>query len=484
MTPKSLFHYFFSKSNPESSIQRNLNNSVSVIFGAFLFAVFLAVDIGLDDWVEKQFDQAMLNKANYLKTQIKVVNHKVEFNTDERFIPQYSNNDDPHYFQLWQAETTLKRSATMAPYPNDDLIKPDLQLGTDRIIEVTMPDGKLGRASLSYFIPENNKDDITPLSLTIYHSAQGLERLLLVVDALLIGSLIVAIMIMRYVTAVIIKTGLTPLEELNKDLKKLHCTDNEPLKELKKPKLLMKEIEPIRRELNNFIRSNQELMNNEKRITADIAHELKTPLAEMITLSEVYIRYPNDERISKTYKNDILAIAKRMKVIVENLLLLQSTSSPILEAKRENMSIEELLKKIQRDLMVKYPMNQGRLDIGYTGKKQFSADRFSVDTILINLLDNALFYSPKESSVKIRWIEKDGKYQLEITNFLEQAISKEQLKKMTLPLYQIDTSRTHNERFGLGLSITSNICRRNGYSLIFSQIEKPLKLRVILEIPK
>lgn len=106
-------------------------------------------------------------------------------------------------------------------------------------------------------------------------------------------------------------------------MKTLHSSDQPAAGELELPEQVVEEIEPIRKELNRYIRSNRTLINNEKRITADIAHELKTPLAEMITLSEVYIRYPQDERISKTYQHDMLAIAKRMKAIVENLLLLQ-----------------------------------------------------------------------------------------------------------------------------------------------------------------
>jgi signal transduction histidine kinase len=64
-----------------------------------------------------------------------------------------------------------------------------------------------------------------------------------------------------------------------------------------------------------------------------------------------------------------------------------------------------------------------------------------------------------------------------------QSITEEQLAKLTLPLFQIDTARTSNERFGLGLSIISNICRQQGYTLSFTQPDT-MTLTVNIAIPK
>ncbi|MEJ2764632.1 HAMP domain-containing sensor histidine kinase [Photobacterium sp. MCCC 1A19761] len=473
------------KGSPFASIQRNLVNSVSLVFGTILFIVFLSVDLGLDDWVEKQFEQSMLNKANYLKSQAIIKDHQVVFDFDEQFMPEYQSNEDPHFFQFWQHNRAIKRSATLDPYPDGDLIRPKLPLGTDKVVEVTLPNGELGRASLSTFVPRSEQGELIPVSLTIYESAQGLNRLLWIVDGLLIGCFLFAMALMRYITIVLIHSGLKPLEQLNQDLKSFRYLEHneKTVDTLPEPETRVEEIEPIRRELNAFIRSNRELIQNEKRITGDIAHELKTPLAEMIALSEVYIRYPDDERISKTYQHDILTIAKRMKTIVENLLLLQRTSSLALNVDLEPLSIDDLLDQTQLDLTFKYPDITRRLHLECETHEFFLADRFSLETILSNLLDNALFYSPDASVVDIRWRRVSQQYQLDITNQLTQPISDEQLSKITRPLFQIDASRTSSERFGLGLSIIDNICRQNHYTLQFNQ-PQPLQLTVSIGIPR
>lgn len=474
---------FSAQQQPVASIERTLINSVTLIFGAFLFVVFLSVDLGLDDWVEDQFDQAMLNKANYLKSQVRVVDHHVEFLADEHFLPEYAGGDDPHFFQFWRDDTTIKRSQSLEAFHRVDLIKPDIQLGSDRIIDAQMPNGRMGRATLSYFVAESHNDEIVPVALTVYESSAGLERLVWVVDGLLIGSFVLAMLLIRYVTKKVIRRGLEPLEKLNQDLKRLHASEQMAMSELDPPARAVAEIEPIRLELNRYIRSNRTLMNNEKRITADIAHELKTPLAEMITLSEVYIRYPQDERISKTYQYDMLAIANRMKAIVENLLLLQKTSSLTSHHEPHLLSIKQAFEQVRHDLTFKYPAIDQRLDVICQAQDDIMADRFSIETILKNLLDNALYYSPEASPVTVSWQYVGEEYCLSITNALQQPISEEQLAKLTLPLFRIDNARTSSERFGLGLSIISNLCRQQGFRLSFSQAET-LTLTVSIFIPE
>lgn len=466
-----------------TSIERKLINSVSLVFGFFLFAVFLSVDIGLDDWVEDQFNQAMLNKANYLKSEISFNHDKVEFTADLRFLPEYSSEDDPHYFQIWHDGQTIGRSPTLSAYPNVNLIEPDIAIGEQRIIDVVMPNGELGKATLSNFVPQSDDGSIEAVSMTIYESAGGLDSLLWLVDGLLIGSFLLAIMVMRFVTKTIIRRGLAPLDKLNEELKTLSLADQFSALELIIPDTKVVEIEPIRKELNRFIRSNQQLIKNEQRITGDIAHELKTPLAEMITLSEVHIRYPDDERISKTYPDDILAIAKRMKSIVEKLLLLQRTASPSLNLSKEALSIRSVFAQVKHDIEFKYPDVEQRLEQRCETDEWFLTDRFSLETILINLLDNALYYSPAQTRVEVRWRELAGDYELSISNHLNHTISQEQLDKMVQPLFQIDDSRTNNERFGLGLSIINNICQQHRYDLSFT-LPEPLTLMVTIRIPK
>lgn len=468
-----------------TSIERNLINSISLIFGVILLIVFICVDQGLDIWVQKQFDQGMIDQANYLKSQIKTNNQQTVITFDKHFMPGFNRTKHPRFFQLWQHNKTLMRSKTLQHYPQDNLIHPKLAIGKDKVVQVVMPNGELGRASLSYFIPLNANHKTEPFYLTIYRSAKALDNLLWLVDILLISSFILAMGTMRYITKKLIIKGLKPLDKINEELinyRNLKETiDREVYFPI--PPKSVKEIDPIRHELNEFIHKNNQLIDNEKRITADIAHELKTPIAEMITLSEVHISYPNDKRISQTYAQDMLNIAQRMKVIVENLLLLQKASSSSFKTIIKDINLVHLMDKIKDSLRFKYPLLNQKLSIQEQSFEQLRADEFSLSVIIKNLIDNALFYSSKDSQITIAWHKDSNSKQFRISNQTDSAVSAEQIKNLTKPLYQIDSSRTNIDHYGLGLSIVKKLCEKNNYQLNFSQNEKNI-FSVTITIPK
>ncbi|MFM2476206.1 sensor histidine kinase [Celerinatantimonas sp. MCCC 1A17872] len=454
-----------------TSIERNLINSISLIFGIILLIVFICVDRGLDIWVQNQFDQGMIDQANYLKSQIKTNDQKPVITFDKHFMPEFKDIHHPHFFQLWQNNKTLMRSKTLENYPKINLIRPRLAIGKDKVVQVIMPNSEQGRASISYFIPLDAKHKTAPFYLTIYRSAKALDHLLWLVDVLLISSFILAMGTMRFITKKLIVKGLKPLEKINKELINYRKLKETLISEVyfPTPSKPVKEIDPIRHELNEFIHKNNQLVDNEKRITADIAHELKTPIAEMITLSEVHISYPDDQRISQTYPQDMLNIAQRMKVIVENLLLLQKASSSSFKTTIKEINLVELTDKIKDSLRFKYPHLKERLLHKEQPFNCIQADEFSLNVIIKNLIDNALFYSSQDSLVTLSWRTDNRGKRFVISNQTDKQVSQEQLKNLTKPLYQIDSSRTNIDHYGLGLSIVKKLCEKNNYQLDFSQ---------------
>ena len=61
------------KQSQTSSIKRNLVNSISLVFGIIIFAVYLSIDLSLDSWVDKQFDKSLVNKSNYRLLRFQVI---------------------------------------------------------------------------------------------------------------------------------------------------------------------------------------------------------------------------------------------------------------------------------------------------------------------------------------------------------------------------------------------------------------------------
>ncbi|WP_297483441.1 HAMP domain-containing sensor histidine kinase [uncultured Photobacterium sp.] len=443
------------------SIKRNLINSISAIFGLFIIIVFTFVDISVDDWVQQQFKTELKEKTN----QIKMLAHD---DITSRLDTPGSN----YVYQIWKNNQTIKRSTSLRSYPELDLLHTKIPVNSYRLVDVIMPNNESGQALLSSYIQRNKDGSSDYMYITVSTSTKSLDRITNILDILLIGSFLLSMIIMRIVAKKIVQQGLYPLESLNRQIKTFN-NNNEHLNKnfsFYEPKSYS-EIDLIIKELNNFLTIHRNSIENEKRITSDIAHEIKTPIAELITLTEVHQRFPNDARLAETFTDDILHISNRMRVIVENLLLLQRTSSTI-ELYKEPIDIALLLTSIQHELTFKYHDIKSRILLKTQLDTVIIADTFSLKTILTNLIDNALFYSLPTSDIQVNVLNHEKNIIIEVINIATINYSETEIKKLIQPLYQYDNSRSDDNRYGLGLSIVNNICKINQYPLSITQTTK------------
>ncbi|MBH0021457.1 HAMP domain-containing histidine kinase [Pseudoalteromonas sp. SWXJ133] len=471
--------------NKSHSIKRKLVNNISAVLSVILFTIFLTVDLSVDTWVEDQFNQSLTNKANYLKTLVEDDNNVVEFDFAGEFMSEYEAADATEFYQLWHGRDVFERSDSLELYKNANLPFLEMPINESKIIDYELPNGRDGRALISHFVAQ--KDDKNPthsavfntMTLAIAAPTAELNKVLIIIDVVFILTCVLGVFGVRYLVTRIVNKGLHPLHNLNDQIKLLDITG---VAQTIESDFKVDEIEPIRNELNKFITVNQQLYSNEKRLTSDIAHELKTPIAELISLSEVAIRYPDDKRISDTYTSDVLNISQRMKTIVSNLLLLQRSSSSTMQLNAQNIILNSLVNQIVDELTFKHPSIKARLNNVISDELTLNADEFSLNTILCNLIDNALFYGLPEAPIKLTAVNNNTNMTISVSNKVNQPLSNEQLTAIFDPLYQLDSSRTNNQRHGLGLSIVQSLCNLNGFTITASNTENNT-LTFILTLP-
>lgn len=467
------------------SIKRKLVNNISAVISVILVTIFLTVDLSVDGWVEDQFNQSLSNKSNYLKTLVEDDNGILEFDFAGEFMSEYEQANATEFYQLWHEQRTFEKSDSLALYPSVELPNLDIPINEFKIIDYVLPNGENGRAMISHFIAQ--KDDDLPqdnnhfmtMTLTIAAPTAALNKVLIIIDVVFVLTCIIAVFGVRYLVTRIVSRGLYPLNNLNEQIKLLDITG---VSQTIKSDFPVEEIEPIRNELNKFITTNQQLYQNEKRLTSDIAHELKTPIAELISLSEVALRYPNDERISATYTSDILAISVRMKAIVNNLLLLQRAGSSSIELTKEIITLADFIQQTCNELNFKHPNIKQRLNLTVVPTARVVADRFCLHTILLNLLDNALFYGLTTDPINLHVEQSPANTTITLCNTLATPLTAQQLEAIFDPLYQLDSSRTNNQRHGLGLAIVKSICTLNKFT-IKAENKSNSRLALILILP-
>lgn len=452
------------------SIKDRLVNTLTVFIGIILLVVFLSLDFILDAWVDQQFDDALVEKSNYLKSLVEVESDEIEFEYHTGFMPQFERKDNAQYFQIWLDSDTFAKSQSLAYFEGVDLKYKEVPIHESRIFRIRLPDGSMGKAISSRFQPQLSSDvnpaDVTYIDsmyLTLAISNQRVSNILLIADLSLLFVFITAIFGVRFVVIKVVDKELDSLYLLNKEISEL---DAHTQKIEKNPKE-SREIAPIRKELNRYIELNIQNVTNEKRLSSDIAHELKTPIAELISLSEMNIRFPDDVRISATYKEDVLSIAHNMKNIVNKLMALNQSTSGHYYIEKQEIDIRTLAEEISSELKFKYSDIDNRIVfVSSLVSPIIYVDKFSIETIVKNLLDNALFYGAENTNIVASMTNDDkDNVILSIKNTTLNKLTQENLDNLFKPLYQVDSSRTHTDRHGLGLSIVKNVSQLNGYQL-------------------
>lgn len=452
------------------SIKKKLSRYISISISILLVSILLITDMAVDSWIDVEFDRAMTNKANLLTTLISEDSdevHGIEFDFADEFMPEFSGNNDPEYFQLWLENKVFERSKTLELFDVNDLAKTTVKLNQSTIIDITLPDGRSGRMYFTKFKPQidtnDRENDIVDtlnvtqnqktMELAYAVSNEGLNQILWFVDIIFILTSLAAVFAVRLIVFKVVDRGLKPIEQLNNELQKINLnTEISAINTTNLPEELI----VIANGINHFIRENKNLYSREKRITSDIAHELKTPIAELLNLSEVAIKFPHEKQLSDNFKVDVLNITERLRNIVNSILLLQKSTNSTKLAKQKI----ELKRLINSVIKIE---NKANRTINFALDKScecIQANEFALTTILSNLLNNALFYSPDKTPITISVLPYSESEQviIKLTNVSEHHFSEQELALFFDPLWQKDASRTSTDRYGLGLAIVKSYC--------------------------
>lgn len=458
-----------------NSIQKKLSRYLSISISILLVAILLATDISVDKWISEEFDRAMINKVGLLETLVEEDEEEVDFDFAGEFMPEFEGQENPEYFQLWYNNEVFERSDTLEFFDVKDLPRLDVKLDSFIIQDITLPDGRDGRMLFSKFLPQVDSDiretlgvtreefakNQKPMEFAYALSKEDLNYILWFVDVIFVLASIIAVLTVRKIVSLVVVRSLKPIDEFAQELGNVSLTSDDADFSIEN---LPEELIPIAKATNQFIQDNRNLYQREQRVTSDIAHELKTPISELLSLSEVALKFPHEKQITDNLANDVKEISTRLKSIVNGILLLQKSNSS------QTLPIAEV------DLIA---MFNNVLSYENKSNRQINTDfesdsfiiitnKFALETVLSNLISNAIYYSPENTVIDIVVKTRNGKTDVEITNTCKGDCCDGDLNQFFEPLWQKDDSRTSTERFGLGLAIVKSYCERLGATISVS----------------
>ena len=214
--------------------------------------------------------------------------------------------------------------------------------------------------------------------------------------------------------------------------------------------------------------------------SADIAHELRTPLSNLLTHTQVTLTRPRDLEAYREALHSNLEELQWMAQLVNDMLYLAKADHGLLTPRREPLNLAD-----EVDALLEFYAllaEDSHIELTRTGSALVAADRSMLRRALSNLLDNALRYTPAQGTIKVHIEPSEPQLRITIEN-TGPGIPAALMPRLFDRFYRADPARREgsNEHAGLGLAITQSIIRAHGGQIRCESQEG--MTRFVIELP-
>ena len=151
-----------------------------------------------------------------------------------------------------------------------------------------------------------------------------------------------------------------------------------------------------------------------RQFTADVSHELRTPLTAIRSVGEVGVREHRDETAYRGIIGSMLEEADRLASLVDRLLMLSRAETGQAKLSLDVFDLRALAEEVAGHLEVLAEEKRQSIVVEPAGTPQAYADRVVVRQAVINLVDNAIKFSPVDGRIRIRVAEDADAATLEV----------------------------------------------------------------------
>jgi heavy metal sensor kinase len=191
-----------------------------------------------------------------------------------------------------------------------------------------------------------------------------------------------------------------------------------------------------------------------RRFTADASHELRTPLTAIRSVGEVSLQRTGDADYYRDIVGSMLEEANRLTKLVDSLLTMSRADAGRIPLQQTEFSLLDLAMEAGGVIEVLAEEKNQTLIVEGDALVVVRGDRLILRQALINLLDNAVKYSPKSGRVEVRAGERGGEAFIDVKDS-GPGIPIEHRSHVFDRFYRVEQSRSREEGgAGLGLSIS------------------------------
>ncbi|MBI5433060.1 MAG: hypothetical protein HZA52_09550 [Planctomycetes bacterium] len=402
----------------------------------------------------------------------------LEFEFSGELMPEYERATEPAFFELRVVGgEVLERSESLADGALTVLGTPSEQ---PTHWDAPLPDGRDGRyiaqiIEVHHVFPEEGPGRPTA-SRVLVVIARGRESLIREERVLLAwcaGTCVLLGALIGVVSWRSVERALAPARRLAAALDAL---DVDRLPARLSVGDVPRELAPVAEKSDALIRRVDAALARERRATADIAHELRTPIAELVTVAEVALRDGRDPENSRRALTTARDVAWRMGRTLSTLLRLARLQAHAESFESSDVELAELVDEALR--AADAGSRPATIESAVAGSARLRGDRDALRIVIGNVIGNALHYTPRDGWVRCR-VDGEGSVNALIVENGPVDLAPEDLRSLGEPFWRKDGARSDRARTGLGLALSRALCDRSGLALEFSLDGSTFRVRIV-----
>lgn len=215
------------------------------------------------------------------------------------------------------------------------------------------------------------------------------------------------------------------------------------------------------------LRQQRRLTQLKSELVSNITHELKTPIATVSVAIEALKNFNaiQDPQRTREYLDISQQELHRLGLLVDKVLKLSMFEKREMEIQPQLFNLGELVDEVVASLRLQLEKNQARLTVDRQGDLNLKADRAHLQSVIFNLIDNALKYGKANPAIQISLKGEADEIVLSITdNGI--GIPEAYRQKIFEKFFRVPAGDTHNAKgHGLGLSYVAQVLKQHGGSI-------------------
>lgn len=201
----------------------------------------------------------------------------------------------------------------------------------------------------------------------------------------------------------------------------------------------------------------EQAWDQQRQFVADASHELKTPLTVITTNAELLQEPLCSEEEKATFSQNILTVSRQMRGLTESLLDMARVDNGTLNMSFENTDLSRIITEASLPFEAVFFEKGLTLTTAISPDIRIRASESHIRQVVDILLDNAQKYSYKGTKVALN-LQRNGRFTCLMTvSNAGDPIAAEDLENIFKRFYRVDTARSMNQSYGLGLSIAQGI---------------------------